>query len=282
MISIRSAISRGILGGRCTQNASANFLQANIPSLASNDNRTDADEIKYNAGFRSVRHFTSPAYRRHLKMTHTGVKGMKPAILAFEAGIQKPSLKVASDMGTTFSEMENEPLVVIAEMGNHRARIEVLKRHVMAVDKSDYDSAGKVVQNIAAKNKEGVFLYSFPYKFGMGFALVSGIVVFPMVFDVATAKWFNEIFVTMEIPPPDELDTRLETGIWTWNWMEPFTGTATFSLMCIQYIRQHAITLGIKPFTNRIREHRTRLLCEAYPQYDRHILGNFVETDPMV
>jgi len=280
MISVRSAISRSILGGRSTPNAAAAFLQANVPFPSFSNDRTDADN-KYNTGFGSVRHLASPAYRRHLKRGNTGLKGQKPAIPASETGIQIPSLKVASDMGKGFSEMENEPLVVIAEMGNHRARTEVLRRHVMAVEHIDYGVAGRIVETINAKNKEGLFFYSFPSKFGMGLALCSGIVVFPLVFDISTAMWFNESFVTMEIPPPDELDTSLETGIWTWNWMEPITGTATLTLMCFQIIRQQLVILGIKPFTNRIMEHRTRLLCEAYPKYDKIVLGNFVETDPM-
>ena len=118
-------------------------------------------------------------------------------------------MRVAKDMGKSFSEMENEPLVIISEMGNHRARIEVLRRHIMSVDNVDYEEAGKIVVDIQAKNKEGLFFYSFPYKFGMVAFIFSGIYAFPLIFDLDTAMAFNRDYVTMEIPPPDELDTLL-------------------------------------------------------------------------
>lgn len=36
-----------------------------------------------------------------------------------------------------------------------------------------------------------------------------------------------------------DLETWLEVGAWTWNWMEPPLGTITFVLLCIQLSRSH-------------------------------------------
>lgn len=209
------------------------------------------------------------------------MKGTKPAIHAYNSGVQEPSLKVARDLGKSFSEIDNEPLVIIAEMGNHGARVEVLRRHVMAVDGIDYKQAGVKIDEIYAKNQELSSLYRIPYWLGIFTAGSTGFIVFPMVFNLQVAKWFNKDYVTMDIPPPCELDTPLEIGIWTWNWMEPLMGTLTYTLVCLQLIRQQMIHLGIKPFTNSLIQYRTKRLREAFPQYDEKMLHGYVESQSM-
>ena len=46
--------------------------------------------------------------------------------------------------------------------------------------------------------------------------------------------WFNERYVTADVPPEKDLETWLEVGSWTWNWMEPPLGTISFVLLCVQ------------------------------------------------
>ncbi len=205
MISVRSSMTRGIIGGRRTPNAGAAFLQANLPFASPSFDETKANNSP------SVRHFVSPAYKRYLekqKFIQSNIKGLKPSIAA-HAGIQKPTIKVAKDMGRSFSEMENDPLMVIAEMGNHLARCEVLKRHIMAVDDVDYETAEKKFDEITEASLRGLSLYTLPYKIGITVAVIAGVGAVPMVFDINTAMWFNEDFVTMDIPKDDELDTIL-------------------------------------------------------------------------
>lgn len=74
----------------------------------------------------------------------------------------------------------------------------------------------------------------------------------------------------------------LETGAWTWNWMEPALGTASFTLLCFQFSRSQIKKIGMKPYTERLMEARARSLIEAFPNYDRSILYNFVETEKMI
>jgi len=73
-----------------------------------------------------------------------------------------------------------------------------------------------------------------------------------------------------------------ETGAWTWNWMEPILGTLSYTLLTLQVARQGIKNLGMKPYTSRLIEMRAKKLFEAYPQYEKGILHNFVETDAMV
>jgi len=281
MISIRSALTKNLVvqsgrGGVCSahQRAAAAFMQAistnhtnNVPSSSSTSTTI------------TVRYQTSPAYRRYLQKQG---RVTKPTILESEHGIQTPSLEVARSLPNGFSEMKNESLVVIAEMGNHGARCEVLKRHIMAIDTVDYEEANKTLKEIETKNKENIVWAVLPYQVGVAVAMITGIGATPMVFNFDVAMWFNQHYVTMEIPPPSDLDTSLETGAWTWNWMEPALGTASFTLLCFQFSRSQIKKIGMKPYTERLMEARARSLIEAFPNYDRSILYNFVETEKMI
>mmetsp|Transcript_20254 Transcript_20254/g.42089 ORF Transcript_20254/g.42089 Transcript_20254/m.42089 type:complete len:282 (+) Transcript_20254:261-1106(+) len=276
MISIRSALARSIVKGRGGSNSAAALMQANV-AFPSSDRTTEDNK---NASV-SVRNFASPAYKRFLKQQTGTIKGSKPAIPAYEMGVQTPSLRVASDMAKGFSEMENEPLLVIAEMGNHKARMEVLRRHIMVVDGIQYEEASVVLEQIAAKNSEGKVLASVPYYTAIVAALGLGVGAIPMVFNIDVALSFNNEWVTMEVPPPSELDTFLETGAWTWNWMEPVLGTLSFTLLCFQNARSQIQHLGLRPFTGWLIERRAQNLFAAFPHYDESMLQNFVETDAM-
>ena len=66
-----------------------------------------------------------------------------------------------------------------------------------------------------------LWLYKLPYKIGLFTAVTAGIVSIPLVFDLETAIWFNDTYVTAEAAGEGETDTWLEVGSWTWNWMEP-------------------------------------------------------------
>lgn len=140
---------------------------------------------------------------------------MRAAMMRYK----KPVLLQAATMPMSPQEMENSTLIMLSELGHHPARIEVLKRHVMVKDKVDYDHACEKYKTIAAKNQENMFLLSLPYHVGMGVSLTVGLLSLPMVFDLQTAMWFNHHFVTTDIPEPHHLETLMEVGAWTWNWM---------------------------------------------------------------
>jgi hypothetical protein len=125
----------------------------------------------------------------------------------------------------------------VAAMESHSARIEVLKRHIMSIDNVNYEEASKTFKLIAAKNREGMWLDALPYTVGVGLASSAAFISIPMVFDLNLALWFNEGFVTTDVPEPRDLETHLEVGSWTWNWMEPPLGTFSFSLLCLQFSR---------------------------------------------
>ena len=174
----------------------------------------------------ACRTFRSPAVRRHeRKQKSSGSHGGKPTIA------------IARAMPCSWEELDNASLLTIAAVGNHEARIEVVKRNIMSVDNVPYDEACKTFEKIAAKNREGMLLASMPYQIGVGLGVTAAFSSFFLVFDFNTAQWFNEHFVTTDVPEPKDLETAFEVGAWTWNWMEPPLGQISFFLLCLQYSR---------------------------------------------
>jgi hypothetical protein len=189
-----------------------------------------------------------------------------------------PTVEIAASMPVSYSEMDNRTLVTLGGMGNHEARTEILARHIMAVDRCGYGDAQRVHAAILKKNSEYMFMLSLPYQIGIASALAAGFVSFPMVFHLPTAELFNAHFVTTDIPEPQDLETMLEIGSWTWNWMEPPLGTLSFILLCMQYARSQIQNLGIKPYTELVKQWRGERLAKAFPRYDARILLAYSES----
>lgn len=146
-------------------------------------------------------------------------------------------MDIAKAMPLSIKEINNSDLVTLGALGNSDARREMLVRHIMTVDNVSYDTATGTFMEIAAKNRQGMWLLTVPYKIGIGVACTAALASFPLVFDLDTVQWFNENFVTSDIPEPKDLETPLEVGSWAWNWMEPPLGQVSFVLLCLQYTR---------------------------------------------
>jgi len=119
-----------------------------------------------------------------------------------------------------------------------------------------------------------------PNKTGVTLAVIAGFASFPLVFDYRTVIWFNEQYVTADVPEPKDLETWLEVGIWSWNWMEPVMGQLSFLLLCLGFARSQFSTLGIKPYSYVIRRIRAEELVKKFPQYDAKIVSDYSETQP--
>jgi hypothetical protein len=200
----------------------------------------------------------------------------------------------------------DEPSHLSLFIKTKQAIIEILKRHIRDVDKVTYEQAEATFIEIETKNSEYAFLLALPFQMGVFATLGSCIISVPLVFHLPTVSWFNEWYVTADIPPAKDLETALEVGAWSWNWwvhflfcfcfcacfccrilthvfvsflsspcvhrMEPVMGTATFGLLCMQYLRQHLDHLGFEPYTARLKKKRGLRLLEAFPQYESELL----------
>ena len=146
-------------------------------------------------------------------------------------------MEIAAAMPLTVQQMANSELITLGALGNSDAVKEILKRHIMDVDKVSYETANEKFEEIALTNRKGMWMLSLPYKIGITLALGGAIISVPMVFDLTTVTWFNEHYVTADVPEPQDLETPLEVGSWAWNWMEPVLGHISFVLLCLQYSR---------------------------------------------
>ena len=162
-----------------------------------------------------------------------------------------------------------------AQGGCLGASRERLAREIMIVDNVSHEDALEVVRGMARKNVEGLTMSLLPYNLGIGTAYVAAYVSIPAVFSLEFAKAFNEVAVTTDVPAASDLNTMLEVGSWTWNWMEPPLGTISFFLLCLQYARDQKINIGQKPWTTYWKEKQGDKLAAAYPQYHKAIVRDY-------
>jgi len=99
-----------------------------------------------------------------------------------------------------------------------------------------------------------------------------------MIFHYDTVMWFNEWYVTMDIPEAKDLETFLEVGAFSWNWMEPCIGQASFLILCMQFGRNQLINMGIKPYTGALIRYRYKRLLGLYPQYNETVMKHWAIT----
>mmetsp|Transcript_29818 Transcript_29818/g.62265 ORF Transcript_29818/g.62265 Transcript_29818/m.62265 type:complete len:315 (+) Transcript_29818:90-1034(+) len=191
----------------------------------------------------------------------------------------KPTVDYVKKMPKTFASMSNEQILHFAELEIPEACRECIVRDVMAVDNVEYDEAMNVFEKIAKTNREGMTAAAAPFYLGFGIAVTAGIASIPLVFHLPTVDWFNENFVTSELPPKEDLETCLEVGAASWGWMEPVLGHISFFLLCMQFSRAQLQNLGIRPYFNWQKERRSRRLIEKYPKYDAEFLANYSKCD---
>jgi len=193
----------------------------------------------------------------------------------------RPSLEYAkkSMQLHSFSSMPHEQIIQLSAEGIGGARREALLRNIMAVDEVEYDDAEAVVDNIAQVNRERMFLQALPYHVGFGAAVSAGVLSIPLVFHLGTVEAFNTMFVTADVPEPKDLETWLEVGSWSWAWMEPLIGQASFMLLTMQFARSQLTNMGLKPYSNWMRHRRAQRLVARFPQYNSSLLRQFSEVD---
>lgn len=193
----------------------------------------------------------------------------------------KPTIAYAKGMPHTFSVMRHEQIIQLCVEGSYNARREALIRNIMSVDQVDYDQAVVTVEEIGTENRSLMKLEYFPYHGGIGAALVGGLFSWPMIFHKETALWFNDKFVTTDVPEVADLETFWEVGAWTWGWMEPAIGQASFFLLVLQFARSQAVKLGIKPYGDAMLSMRSKRLKAKYPQYNTMFLDWYAQSDAL-
>lgn len=188
----------------------------------------------------------------------------------------KPTIEYAKKMRLAHHNLSNTDIIHLSSEGCREARKEILIRNIMAVDSIPYDDALNTFKKIERENHQLMTFHKVPYLIGISAAVTAGLFAVPMVFDYNTVLWFNEKYVTADIPEPKDLETFLEVGSFSWNWMEPVLGQISFFLLTLQFGRAQLINLGLRPYGSFVKNHRANKLMKRYPQYDARLLRDYV------
>eukprot|EP00600_Ochromonadales_sp_CCMP1393_P009992 CAMPEP_0174954186 /NCGR_PEP_ID=MMETSP0004_2-20121128/283_1 /TAXON_ID=420556 /ORGANISM="Ochromonas sp., Strain CCMP1393" /LENGTH=216 /DNA_ID=CAMNT_0016201969 /DNA_START=74 /DNA_END=724 /DNA_ORIENTATION=- len=191
------------------------------------------------------------------------------------------TIEEAKAMPKNYDQMPNDILLSMAIMGDQDAREERLIREIMSVDNCSWEEAEDKFITIVDANRKGLFMATLPYKIGIFTAVSVGILSIPLIFEYNSVLWFNEAFVTTDVPDEKDLETPLEVGAFAWNWMEPPLGQASFFLLCMQYARAQMQNLGIAPYTEAFKARRAARLIREFPQYNQYVLESFSMGDPL-
>lgn len=184
----------------------------------------------------------------------------------------------AKKMPLLMNQYPNDALIMLAAQGSHEAREECVIREIMAVDDVDWDGAQPRMAEIRSAALSGMGLAKLPYRAAITGAVVGGFVTFPLCFHLNTVEWFNDAFVTDDLPDAKELETWLEVGSWSWNWMEPVLGQLSFFLLTLQYARAQMQNIGLKPYTEWLCNRRAMTLSQKFPQYNDRVLHEYSYT----
>lgn len=96
---------------------------------------------------------------------------------------------------------------------------EMLKRHIMRVDGVQYATACRTFEKIEQTNHAGEHWMALPFQMAICTCGAGVLLAFPLVFHLPTVEYVNEHFVTADHPLAKDLETPLEVGAWSWNWM---------------------------------------------------------------
>jgi len=182
-------------------------------------------------------------------------------------------------MRMSYSNYTNGDILHLSSEGDPKARREALVRNIMASDEKSYDEAREVLNGIIVINKKYIQLQDIPYKVGFAASFSAGVVSIPLVFHYESVLWCHDLFVSADIPEPQDRESVLEVGSWSWAWMEPILGQISFVLLTLQFARGQLINLGLKPYGGFVREWRAKKLISLYPNYDPILLTNFANSE---
>lgn len=185
-------------------------------------------------------------------------------------------------MPRAYCEYSNNLLLTLADQGDFEAANERLIREIMWIEKLDWDGAKLKAQEMQQSTQHfSDYLMTLPFKVLAAALVTSGVASIPLCFDLSTAIWFNDAYVTTDVPDDEDLETFLEVGGWTWNWMEPPLGQLSFVLLSVELFRRSLDHLGVKPWIGYVKAKRTARIVNQYTQYNRRIVAQFADNAPL-
>lgn len=106
------------------------------------------------------------------------------------------TIEQAKAMPTMYRMMPNELILSMAVMGDQEAREERLIREIMSVDNCSWIDAQPRFLEMVSSNRKYLAFATIPYKMGIILSVGAAFGSIPMIFDINTVLWFNELYVT--------------------------------------------------------------------------------------
>lgn len=231
------------------------------------------------AGIASCRHYASGRALVQAGDRTFSSAAKKGDWVVGETGRNYPTLQQAQKAPKYFHEFDNELLLrFCGPNGESAANEERLIREIMCADEVDWHTAVKKMDEIDAADKTWTQVLLLPQRGGLVIGGLSAMISVPFVFHFQSVAWFNEAFVTADVPEEKDLETFWEVGSWAWNWAEPFMGTLSFVLLCLQFCRAQMSNLGMHRYTTHVYNFRANQVVSAFPQYNSQIVRDYCLT----
>lgn len=194
----------------------------------------------------------------------------------------KPTIASAKQQKTELWELDNITLLLLArDPEAHDVHQERLIRDIMATDGIEYNSASLIMKDIFQSNQVNP-LFLLPYDITFVVFGVAAFACVPLVFQYDTATTFAEsVHATLDTADIPTVHSFANVGAWTWTWMEPMIGTASFAILCLQLARTTMKKLEFRPYHHSLQSKRANNLASNYPRFTKSIVKDFGRSQPL-
>lgn len=195
-----------------------------------------------------------------------------------------PTLDMVSNQVNHTCQLDNDTIATLAISGDAPARRERLIREIMQVDQCSWDDAHDKLIEMDVCNERFYWFETAPYRIGIVVATLGGVGSALLVFYKPTARFYAEQVVGEEIPEDKDFSSMStnQVGSWTWEWMEPMIGVASFAILCMQFTRAQMLNLRMSAYTRWMLKCRAERLAGQYPQYTGAIVRSWAALLPRV
>jgi hypothetical protein len=197
----------------------------------------------------------------------------------------RPTLDMVAIQVNHTCQLDCDTLTGLAIQGDIFARRERLLREIMLVDKCTWDDAHERLIEMDIYCEEFYWFYTMPYRVGFSLAFLGGVASCLLVFSKTVALPYARNVAGEDLPEGVEDISQMtynQVGTWTWAWMEPMIGTASFLLLCMQFGRAQSVRLHLATYTEAMLGWRSGRVAAKFPQYDGAIVRAWARTMPVV
>lgn len=201
------------------------------------------------------------------------------------SAISPGNVILADNQSPQISSLQCSDVVLLAHQNVHEAQKEQLLREIMRTDGISREEALEAMHHMDTYSKHWNWLYSAPYYVGIGAALAAAVGSTVLVFHPTCVEAYASKVVGEDLPEGVEnvSDMSLnQIGAWSWTWVEPMVGTASFVILCLQVARGQAGRMNFKCYRQFITGWRAHRTVQAFSQYNENVVGAWAKQLPPV